>query len=236
MRDVLLDALVDDVGTIGRALAAHADAPVPSCPGWTVADLVRHHGDVHRWAAEIVRTGEAVADDGHRGPDDVDELATWYANGAADLVGVLRRTDPQRDCWTFGRPPAKSWFWTRRQALEAAIHRWDAQQAGGDADGFPSEVAAAGITEVVDDLYPRQVALGRCAPLSYPVELVATDLDRTWTLGDDTSGRSVDARIAGPAGALFLLLWRRTDLGDPALSTSLPPELAHALGVAALAP
>jgi uncharacterized protein (TIGR03083 family) len=235
MADVLLGALVDDVATIGRVLVVNAGAPVPSCPGWTVADLVRHHGAVLRWAAEIVRTGGA-ADDGHRGPDDVDELAGWYAEGAARLVDVLRRTDPQRDCWTFGRPPAKAWFWTRRQALEAAIHRWDAQRAAGVTDGFPDEVAAAGISEVVDDLFPRQVALGRCAPLSRPVELVATELDRTWTLGGDAPRPPGDARVTGPAGALFLLLWRRTDLHDPAFSVSLPPDLSRELTTARLAP
>jgi uncharacterized protein (TIGR03083 family) len=235
MADLLLDALVDDVGTIGQVLLAHADAPVPTCPGWTVADLVRHHGDVHRWASEIVRTGEEAAD-GHQAPDGVDELAEWYAEGAAALVDVLRRTDPQRDCWTFGRPPAKVWFWTRRQALEAAVHRWDAQHAAGIADGFPDEVAGAGITEVVDDLFPRQVALARCAPLSSPVELVATDLDRTWTLGGDAAGHSGGAGVAGPAGVLLLLLWRRTDLHDPALSVSLPPDLASELATTPLAP
>ena len=27
------------------------DAMVPTCPGWTVRDLVRHLGEIHLWAA-----------------------------------------------------------------------------------------------------------------------------------------------------------------------------------------
>jgi uncharacterized protein (TIGR03083 family) len=48
---------------VGREIAAFADLvrgadlaqPVPTCPGWTLADLVRHTGRVHRWATHIVR-------------------------------------------------------------------------------------------------------------------------------------------------------------------------------------
>ena len=29
--------------------------PVPSCPEWTVADLVKHTGTVHRWAGRMLR-------------------------------------------------------------------------------------------------------------------------------------------------------------------------------------
>ena len=31
-------------------------AVVPTCPGWTVADLAKHTGIIHRWATEIVAT------------------------------------------------------------------------------------------------------------------------------------------------------------------------------------
>ena len=47
---------IDALRTQGElmALAAGAgagpDDPVPSCPEWTVRDLVRHLGGVHRWA------------------------------------------------------------------------------------------------------------------------------------------------------------------------------------------
>ena len=47
------------LATEATALAAAAeeaglDAPVPTCPGWTVNDLVLHIGEVHRWATAAV--------------------------------------------------------------------------------------------------------------------------------------------------------------------------------------
>ena len=38
-------------------------APVPTCPGWTVRDLVAHQGMVHRWAAALVRGERDVVPD-----------------------------------------------------------------------------------------------------------------------------------------------------------------------------
>src|ERR1700674_4828483 len=51
----------DHIGRVrneGHALARAAengplDADVPGCPGWSVDTLLRHVGDVHRWAATI---------------------------------------------------------------------------------------------------------------------------------------------------------------------------------------
>ena len=44
------------LGNAGAVLRANAgsaglNAPVPTCAGWSVADLVAHTGQVHRWAA-----------------------------------------------------------------------------------------------------------------------------------------------------------------------------------------
>lgn len=44
------DALAEAVGGLHHVLAtAAADATIPSCPGWTIADLGAHVTDVHRW-------------------------------------------------------------------------------------------------------------------------------------------------------------------------------------------
>ena len=37
---------------------AGLEAPVPTCPGWCIADLLTHVGGVHRWAAAQVRSGQ----------------------------------------------------------------------------------------------------------------------------------------------------------------------------------
>ena len=193
---------------------------------------------MHRWATQIVETGEPAGErDEHGGPDDVAALAGWYAEGAARLLEVLARTDPERACWTFGRPPGIAGFWTRRQAMEAAIHRWDAQDAVDAAGGFPAETATAGITEVVDDLFPRQIELGRTAPLSVPVTLRAADLDRSWGLPSDRLvSPDMVAELAGPAESLLLLLWRRTDLDDARITVDAPAEIRAELAVTRFAP
>ena len=43
------------VAFVRYADRAGLDAPVPTCPDWTVRDLVAHQGMVHRWAAALVR-------------------------------------------------------------------------------------------------------------------------------------------------------------------------------------
>ena len=53
------DEYVGAIRTDGAALAAAArragiEAPVPSCPLWSVADLLGHVGRLHRWVADIV--------------------------------------------------------------------------------------------------------------------------------------------------------------------------------------
>ena len=40
--------LAHDVG------AAGPDAPVPTCPGWTVTDLVTHVGQTQHWVSEMI--------------------------------------------------------------------------------------------------------------------------------------------------------------------------------------
>ena len=56
------------------AAAAGLGAPVPTCPGWRVRDLLRHGGFVHRRAAGYVagQRGEMIST-----PDDGSRLLRW---------------------------------------------------------------------------------------------------------------------------------------------------------------
>jgi uncharacterized protein (TIGR03083 family) len=218
----LFGSLVADVLAVANVFASSPEAQIVHCPGWNVADLVRHHGGVLRWAEAIVRSGEPASEE-YAAPEDADELRGWYVESAHAFVATAANTDRDRACWTFGRPPARVWFWIRRQALEAAVHRWDAEVARGTAPTLAPDLACLGISEVVEDLFPRQIALGRTPGLSGGLQLRALDLDHTWLL-PATATEASDAVLEAEAPVLLLFLWRRTDLDDPRSASEVPPR------------
>jgi uncharacterized protein (TIGR03083 family) len=194
------------------------DAPVPGCPGWDLAALTAHLGGIHRWARLAVLTGPDSGE--YPAPEGREALVHWFEEGAAALEHVLRDTEPEKPCWTIA-PPATAAFWIRRQAQETAIHRWDAQSSQGQPEPLDPALAADGVAEVVDMFYPRQVRLGRQAPLTHSLRIEVTG-GPTHTLAErpNLSTELVDATITGPAEALLLLLWKRTSLEDARLRLS----------------
>lgn len=118
-------------------------------------------------------------------------------------------------------------FWQRRRAQETLIHRWDAQNALGDALPFSPEFAADGVAEVFDTMAPRQIARGRTEPLRHALRLRATDIGQSWTYGP---GEPV-AEISGTAERLLLMLWGRL----PTDAASISWSGDRAAGTAALA-
>jgi uncharacterized protein (TIGR03083 family) len=210
-----LDVLEREAARFAELLDGDLGAPVRGCPGWTLADLARHLGGVHRWAAAAVLVGETEEE---AGPREAERIAPWFREGAEQLVALLRATDPGQPCWTFGEPPSAA-FWRRRQAHETALHRWDAAASQGQATEVEEAVAQDGIAEVVSVFVPRQVRLGRLAPGPEVVELVSTAGTHTLVTTGPRPGPPT-ATVTGPAEALLLLLWHRTDLDDPRLHTT----------------
>jgi uncharacterized protein (TIGR03083 family) len=190
--------------------------PVPSCPEWSVRDLVEHLGTVHRWAAAIV-----CSPDGRPAPEperDYAEggLGPWFAEGAGALTQVLRGADPAAPCWTLARPHTIG-FWSRRQAHETAVHRVDLADALGAEAPLDPVLAVDGVDEAVRTFFPRQVRLGREQPLADALAVVESSSGRRWLLAGDGSGpdeMTADATVTGSAADLLLLLWRRRSLDD----------------------
>jgi len=235
-QEVLLDHLTVDARAVAGLIPDVAlSAPVPSCPGWTMVDLVGHLGSVHRWAAEVVRTREVAERPG--APVDPGALASWFAAGAEELLATLRATEPGQPCWGFGPPPRLVDFWPRRQALETAVHRWDAQGCAGQASAIAPDLAQDGVDEVVAVLHPRQVRLGRTEPLPAPLGLVAAETGMRWVLGADPARRDeVAATVTAPAQTLFLMLWRRVALESSSASVEGDDVVVRAAFSSALTP
>lgn len=205
MTDYLSHLRADADAVLGVLDRATQTEPVPGCPGWTLRDLVVHLGSVHRWAAEIVRTREFQP----QPVPHVDDLASWFAEGAAALLETLATTEPAAASWSFTTDRTAG-FWHRRQALETVVHRWDAEHAVGQPAPIDLALAADGVSEVVTLLTPRQIAMNRIPPLPVTLHLHATDTGQDWVLGDSDAA----ARVEGSAETLLLLLWHRVDPGD----------------------
>jgi uncharacterized protein (TIGR03083 family) len=202
-------------------LLSEADlaAPVPSCPGWTVADLAAHLGRTHLWAEHCIRERNPDGPDIVAPVTDQAALTTWYAESAGLLVQTLRATDPSTECWTFGPHPRTAAFWFRRQVHETAMHRWDLGAAVGREVSYPSSLAVDGVDEVVTMFFPRQVRLQRIAPLPSSLAVRADGGGRRVLAGDGTGAGDgpADAEVSGPAELLVLLLWGRLGVDDPRL-------------------
>jgi uncharacterized protein (TIGR03083 family) len=232
-----LDAHASAMAAEVRAFGAEDFAAnVASCPGWTVRDLVGHLGSVHRWGAEIVRTGER----GERLPPPTDpgELAPWFAAGVDDLIAATRAAEPGTDCWTFGPPPHVVDFWVRRQATETAVHHWDALSALSRPAKIDSALGEDGVDEVVTFIFPRQVSHGRIEPLTDVVQLQAAQTNASWTLALDGTqpAGAPQATVTAGAADLFLLLWHRIAPTDPRVTITGDRAAATRVLTAALAP
>ncbi|MGW6024092.1 maleylpyruvate isomerase family mycothiol-dependent enzyme [Streptomyces sp. NPDC055099] len=214
------------------AEAAGTDAKVATCPGWSVRDLLRHTGVVHRWAAAFV-ADEQTSPRPMGEPPELDgaALIDWYRQAHADLVTTLRAAAPDVQCWAFLPAPSPLAFWARRQANETAIHRVDAESArGGAPSPIGTEFAADGIDELLCGFHARERSRVRTEEPRI-LRVRPTDADAVWTVrlsqeppvtvrGED--GRA-DCEVSGPAERLYLALWNRAAFphvsGDAALST-----------------
>lgn len=228
----------------GRLLAdaaqeAGTGAPVPTCPGWQVNDLLGHTAMVHTWAAAFVTEGHTsyVPDAGH--PDlDGPELLDRFRAGHRLLVEALERAPQDLECWAFFAAPSPLAFWARRQAHETTIHRVDAESArGGPLSPVASDLAVDGVDELLRGFHARPKSRVR-TNVPRTLRVRATDTGSVWTVRLSTEppatvreedGSSVlppaDCELSANAHELYLTLWNRLPL--TALTVAGDPELAR---------
>jgi uncharacterized protein (TIGR03083 family) len=212
-------------------------AMVPSCPGWAVADLVMHLGGTHRYVSAIV--GDRLAapppevglsllglpadltgwPDPARAPNAgplVPGLVEWFAAGAAELAERFAVAGPDVAVWTWS-PDRSVGFWIRMQTIEAAVHRWDAENATGDeAAPVNADLAADAVTQTFEVMAPFRRTLREAPPGAGETYCFRrTDGPGSWRVRFDgekvllDDGTGGDVELTGTASDLMLFLWRR---------------------------
>jgi uncharacterized protein (TIGR03083 family) len=206
----------DGAAFTDAARAAGPDAPVTTCGDWTIADLCAHVGRLHRWAAEIVSTRPADPVSYWKAIEAPSGAAIieWFAQGYGPFADALAAADPAEPAWSWTDARTVG-FWSRRQANELAVHRWDAQAAAGRPMPIERAHAVDALQEVFDILAFRPGG-PPTGGHGETIHLHCTDGEGEWLIRLDAGGVTVvnehakgDVAARGSASDLLLVMWGR---------------------------
>jgi len=209
---------VEHVRADGERLVSVASddpsAAIPSCPGWTMHDLVTHVAQVYEHKIACTELGAQPDPWPPAWPADRDDLV-WLADAHARLLAMFaahKATDPSATWW----PPDQTvGFWARRMAQETAVHRVDAELAVGQVTPVDGDLALDGIDEVLtimlagdwseapDASHGQRVAI-ESGERRWIVTLAPTEIEVVEDVG------TADATIGGDPSNVLLWLWGRT--------------------------
>ncbi|GIM94530.1 maleylpyruvate isomerase family mycothiol-dependent enzyme [Paractinoplanes toevensis] len=188
------------------------DETVPSCPEWTVRDLITHVGTGHRLAAGIIedrRTSMAeyrLVD----APADPHDWADWLAAGVRRLNAAVDDLGFGNRVWTWQPKYQTAGFWQRRMLHDLIVHRFDAEP---DGDLAP-DLAADGVADFLDTMSYLAKVRGNDETLLF----TATDTHDSWLVtlspGSITwrdGGKAAKAIVVAPVTELLLILNRRRE-------------------------
>ena len=200
------------------AEGADPTRPVPSCPAWTIADLVWHLGEVHWfWATDVeirATDPEEIEKLKPARPAGYRELVAWGRAQADRLLAVLEQNDDSTPVWTWalGDADHNVAFIRRHQVQEAAVHRWDMQNA---ATGVPEPIAPDVASDSIDEVLAITLPWGVRAdkPLAGSVHIHCTDTEGEWFIHPDGRVERVHAKgdvaVRGGASDVLLAIYGR---------------------------
>ncbi|MFF0065992.1 maleylpyruvate isomerase family mycothiol-dependent enzyme [Streptomyces sp. NPDC005279] len=218
---------------------AQPATPVPSCPGWTLVDLIRHTGSVQRWFSvllrQLVQEPPRSRDVDLRLPADEDGYPDWLASSAAEAASAFAVTDPDAPMWVWGAD-RHARFWVRRMLFETLVHRADAELAVGLRPEIDRDLAADGVDEFLVNLPFASPFAPKVANLRGDGETIrfrCTDSDGDWLVRLRPDGFGIDhdaaatgtatpadATVQGAAADLLLLMYGRLDRGSEVFESS----------------
>jgi len=208
-----------------------ATTRVPTCPEWTLADLVGHVGATHRMVTMLV--GERLSEPSSvfaryvPGPTDSTKWHAWLTEGAAEAKQVFESVTDDTPVWDPSGADAGVLFWSRRLLGEASVHRADAAAAL----DMPYELAPGPAAAAVEDWLDTMTSAGYwenkpdfAAAMrgdGQTLHFHATDAPGEWLarrepdrVALERTHATADVTLSGPAVELLLVLSRRRRLSE----------------------
>jgi uncharacterized protein (TIGR03083 family) len=209
--------------------------PVPTCPKWTLVDLVNHVGGTQRMVATLV--GERLIDPSRAfasevpAPTDPAQWRAWLTENAAAAAQAFDSVADDTPVWDPSGAAAGVPFWSRRLFGEACVHRADAAVALGVRYELAPEHAVAAIEDWLDTLTSRGYWENRTGfadamrGSGQTLHFHATDAPGEWLARREPdmvvlerTHAKADVAVRGPAAELLLVICRRRSLdAAPAL-------------------
>ncbi|AXB41586.1 maleylpyruvate isomerase family mycothiol-dependent enzyme [Amycolatopsis albispora] len=227
-----LTAVVEQTRTLAEWVDNQDEsAPVPTCPKWTLADLVDHVGATQRMVTMLVGGRMTDPSDAFAGyvpaPADSAEWRTWLNDGAAEAKQAFDSVTDDTPVWDPSGADAGVPFWSRRLFGEISVHRADAAAALGKDYELEPEHAAGAIEDWLDTMTSRgywenkpdfaKAMRGDGQTLHFHT----TDAAGEWLarrepdrVALEHSHTKADVAVRGPATDLLLVLSRRRPLAE----------------------
>lgn len=168
-----------------NAATAGLDAAVPTAPGWTVRDLVRHAGVKLRWASAALGGGDGSEDEAAALADvgEYPDLLDWLDEVAVDTLNDLVSTPAGSEAFFFLEHALESRreAWAQFCAHELTVHGIDAMAARlgavprASALWFTSQQAMDGLDQLLRGFVPRWESVFRSMPVERSMAVLPTD-------------------------------------------------------------
>jgi uncharacterized protein (TIGR03083 family) len=225
-----LNAVVEQTNTFADWVDGRdAAAPVPTCPKWTLADLVDHVGATQRMVAMLV--GERMDEPSSAyaryvpAPADSGRWRAWLTDGVAEARRAFESVVDDTPVWDPSGGAAGVPFWSRRLFGEACVHRADAAVALGVRYELAPELAVEATEDWLDTLTSRGYWENRPGFAEamrgdgQTLHFHATDAPGEWLARREPdqvvlerTHAKADVAVRGPAADLLLVLSRRRPL------------------------
>jgi uncharacterized protein (TIGR03083 family) len=199
---------------IADVASGNLSTDVPSCPGWTVSDLVSHVAQVYEHKIACTALGRAPDPWPPEWPADRYPIE-WLTDAHGRLLAMFARSGPTTPSATWWPPDQTVGFWARRMAQETAVHRVDAELAIGTPSPVSADLATDGVDEVLVLMLagdwsdePDDLATGQRVAISTGGRSWRVTLDRE-SVSITEHGGAADATLGGDPSDVLLWLWGR---------------------------